>query len=131
MKQYRSFDYDVPDPTEEGPAFDLAGEHFRCVAVAPVGALAAFLDGIIYDEHGKQLFRTPVLIKFVDSVLIDQVWVPETTDEDGVTPGRFDPADDAERWQALVMAKDNAFPAELLGEVVLWLANIYLERPTN
>lgn len=106
-----------------GPEFDLEGvwlygdskgepwtESFRCVAEPPGGVLDDLATGITADEAGNRVYNAPSLVSFVRGVL-----VPE----------------DEQRFVALAHDKARSVKLDLIGEIVMWLAEELFERPTG
>lgn len=134
MAEHRTFGTPTPDVPPEGPTFDLAGETFRCVAVAPPAVLLRLASAVTVNERGEQVFNAPDLIAYVTGVLVDEVWAVDEPDEEGKqdpAAGRWVPVDDVDRFRELVYSKRVQIPIEVLGEVVLWLSEQYTGRPTR
>lgn len=126
---HRTFDDDAQiDHDAIGPTFDLAGQTFHCLPAAPAGALNLMLEAVKTDTRGNQVFSAPDLIGFVCMVLIDERWV---RDEDDPSQWRTEPADDVERFRDVCEGKKYIVPIEKLGEVVVWLTEQYVGRPTS
>lgn len=117
---------------EPGPEFDLDGESFRCVRVAPPAVLAAMLNSIEFGGSGETQFRIAGILAFLGGVVADAVWErsTETVEEGGQPEWKLVDVDDWSRWQNLVRDRNRQVPIEVLGEIVGWLAEEYLERPT-
>lgn len=113
----------VPDgefKPKEGPSFDLGGVGqltgkpweltLRCVAEPPAAAFDDLARSVGTDARGQLVFNNVSLLRF-----FDQVVVPE----------------DEQTFRDLVNDKDRAVQIEELGEVLMWLAGLYTERPTS
>lgn len=129
--QKRSFK--TPEVSHEpGPEFDIDGETFRCVPVAPPSVLASMLNSIQFGGGGEAQFRVSGIVSFLSGVVADKVWVRSTEpqDEGGQPPWVMEEVDDLDRWLAFCRDRTKQVPIELLGEICGWLAEVYLERPT-
>lgn len=130
---HRSFDAEaVVDHALTGPTFDLGGQTFHCLPSAPAGVLNRMLDAVQTDARGNRVFNAPDLIGFVCGVLIEHRW--ELDDEqpaEGEVQWHQVPTDDVQRFLAVVDSKDTIIPIERLGDVVVWLTEQYVGRPTN
>jgi hypothetical protein len=130
---HRSFDVDaVVDHAAEGPTFDLGGQTFHCLAQCPAGVLNRMLDAMQTDVRGNRTYNAPDLIAFVTGVLIDKRWVL-VPDDDPEQDSTWQPelADDVDRFLDVVDSKDTIIPIERLGDVVVWLTEQYVGRPTS
>lgn len=109
-------------PTDDGEptTFDLEGvrasngekwkETFTCVDLAPVGVLDELVSSSHIDEKGNRIYNAPSLLAFMGGVLVD---------------------DDVARFMAWSKDKDRAVPIETLGEIVMWLSEELVGRPTG
>lgn len=123
MARHRTFGSTTTDPEAE-PAepvtFDLSGgpplskqpwtETFTCVTVAPAGVLDDFVSVATVDARGNRVWNAPSLLRFLKGVLVDE---------------------DVVRLDQLVHDKERIVPLDTLGEVVLWLSQELLGRPTT
>lgn len=114
-----------PGTPKEPITFTLAGETFTALPEAPGAALNDLASGITLDEKGYRVYSAPNLIAFVTAVLVEE---EEVEGEDG-TMERV-PTDDVERFLALMRDKRRVVPIDTLGEVVMWLAEEYGDRPS-
>lgn len=107
-------------PAKEPVEFDLEGarfsnnepwsEHFACVEVAPPAVLDDLVSSSTIDERGNRIYHTPSLIAFMNGVLVDQ---------------------DLPRFNALMRDKDRAIDIQTLGEIVVWISEEIVGRPTG
>lgn len=134
---HMDFDEQVPDfAGEVGPTFELGGETFHCLACPPGGVLARLWSASRVDDRGRQVYNNPDLINFVADVLADQLPVADVADWDGEgeAPAQvmvLEDCDDVARWDTLMADKSRPIPTEVIGNVVMWLAEYYADRPTN
>lgn len=123
MARHRTFGSTTTDPSAqpaEPVTFDLSGapplsaevwtETFTCVPVAPSGVLDDFVSVASVDERGNRVWNAPSLLRFLKGVLIDT---------------------DVVRLDKLVHDKKRIVPLDTLGELVLWLSEELLGRPTT
>lgn len=104
----------------EGPTFTLEGgppvsptvfsETFTCVPVAPAGVLDDLAACVRVDGRGRQIYDAPSLIRFMRGVLVDA---------------------DEERFVDLCHDKTRIVQLEDLGNVVMWLSEAILGRPST
>jgi hypothetical protein len=106
----RHRDFAIPtDSGREPPTFTLAGEKFTCLPVAPAGALNDLVAGI-GEIDGNTVYSAPNLIAFCEAVLVEG---------------------DEKRFRKVVHSKKTVVPIETLGDVVMWLAEVLVDRPTE
>ena len=119
--------------------FTLNGEYFTAVPVAPAAALDDMASGVSLSEDGTKVYSAPSLIKFMRQVLqeteeltIDQAKAKGIeVDEEDEANGMIEVAtDDVARFDDLVHNKRNAVDIGDLGDVVMWLGEMYGNRPT-
>lgn len=145
-----------PNQETEPVSFLLQGEEFVCLPVAPSGTLNDFIAGIRTDDRGQRIYSAPNLISFVIGVLREEK--PLAADEAealGYVGEGYEPltaseararghlvedddakvvlvaADDVSRFYELVHDKHRVVPIEQLGDVVLWLSEVLMGRPTR
>jgi hypothetical protein len=126
---FRNFDSDdaAVDEREPGPEFELGGEKFRCLPEAPSGVLAALAMAASVDQRGAVTFNQPNLIGFMEGVLVERLW---RADPELPAGGEWEPADDVQRFRALLSSKSTIIKIETLGELMMWLSEVYTGRPT-
>ncbi len=121
---HRKFDF-TPDPAtadtedREDLTFELAGmglltkepwaESFTAVPVAPPGVLDDVASSMGVDDKGNRVWHTPSLLGFMRGILIDE---------------------DVSRFEKLMHDKDRAIDIKDLGEIMLWLTEELLDRPS-
>ena len=123
MARHRTFGTTTTDPDAqavEAVTFDLSGgpplskepwsETFTCVPVAPAGVLDDFVSIATVDARGNRQWNAPSLLRFLTGVLVDE---------------------DVVRLNELVHDKARIVELNVLGEVVLWLSQELLGRPTT
>lgn len=120
MAARRTFTAKPPTPGRTGPEFDLEGvgqitgkewsEHFTCVPTAPSGVLDDLASSMGTDGRGNTVWNQVSLLAFFRGVLLD---------------------DDVVRFQALVHDKDRLVELDLLGEIMLWVADEVVGHPTQ
>jgi hypothetical protein len=155
----QELDFGPPEHSQpEGVRFRLHGpgweEWFTTVAEAPAGALSNLVMGITYDAQRRARYSAPHLVRFVLDVLREHraayptaelpegaerltlaearaqgLEVPDAGEHDD-TPLVVVPADDADRFAALVMDKRRLLPVEQLGACAKGLAEALTNRPT-
>lgn len=122
---HRSFDFTPPvdadgDEPKEPITFELAGlgqitkepwkESFTAVPVAPPGVLDDLTSSMGADKRGNRVWHAPSLLGFMRGILIDE---------------------DIDRFEDLMRDKDRAIKIEALGEIMLWVAQELVDRPTS
>lgn len=120
---HRKFDL-TPAPTDQDEprepiTFELSGrglltkepweESFTAVPVAPPGVLDDVASSMGIDDRGNRVWHTPSLLGFMRGVIVD---------------------DDVARFEALMRDKDRAIDIKDLGEIMLWLTEELLGRPS-
>lgn len=120
---HRKFDFtpEIADDAEpkEPITFELGGlglltkepwvESFTAVPVAPPGVLDDVSTSMGVDDRGNRVWHTPSLLGFMRGVIVD---------------------DDVARFEALMRDKDRAIDIRDLGEIMLWLTEELLGRPS-
>jgi hypothetical protein len=122
VARHRTFGNSQPadgSPAPEPVTFDLSGgpplsaeeweETFTCLPVAPAGVLDDFVNIVSIDARGNRVYDAPSLLNFLKGVLVDE---------------------DVDRLNALVHDKRRVVELATLGEVVMWLSQELLGRPT-
>ncbi|MGI8425603.1 MAG: hypothetical protein ACR2M4_03200 [Actinomycetota bacterium] len=103
MAKHKAFSFSSNG--QEPITFDLAGEKFTCIPEAPGGTLTDFIG-----DAGEGTSRAaPAMLNFIKAVLID---------------------DDVERFNSIIYSKTIMVPLETLLELVRWLVEQYVDRPT-
>lgn len=135
MATFRNFDTEFPieERKDSGPTFELGGENFTCIPAAPAGTVNDLVAGIRSDPNGNEIYSIPNLVSFMRQVLREREWVspPAAQYEGGVLVGEWQPRDDVTRFMALMYDKDRPIKVEVLGALVIWLAEQYTLRPTT
>lgn len=109
------------DTPREATTFTLSGvtqddkkeawsETFTCLETPPAGVLDRLVSAISHDKMGRRVFDAPSLIAFCDGILIE-------ADED--------------RFRELVYDKRRVVKIEVLGDMVIWLAEELAGHPTG
>lgn len=96
---FRSFT--LPDPRDDPPTFEVAGETFTCVPELPAGAWRAL---------GGYTFSATSAHAFIEGVLEDE---------------------DVPRWQAVCASKERIVTNTVVADIVGWLQGEYANRPTG
>lgn len=117
---HRSFVPSEPGQKKEPLSFDIGGfrqsdgeawkETFTCVPEAPSGVLDDLTSSTLIDDKGNRIYNATSLLAFFEGVLID---------------------DDVKRFRAITHDKDRIVPIEYLGDVMMWLSEEFMERPTQ
>lgn len=135
MATFRNFDTEFPmeERKDSGPTFELGGEHFTCVPVAPAGSVNDLVSGIQSDGGGNEIYSIPNLVSFMTQVLREREWVSpsDAQYEGGALVGEWVPRDDVTRFRRLIYDKDRPIKVEVLGALVIWLAEQLTLRPTT
>lgn len=106
----RSFTTPTTAP-DDVVTFELNGEEFRCLPIAPAGVLNRLTACVRMDDRGRQTFDGLNLLAFLEGVLVEE---------------------DVPKLQRLTDARDVVIPIETIGEIVLWLSEeVYGNRPTS
>lgn len=119
---HRSFDL-TPTESDAEPkepiTFDLSGlgqitkepwkESFTCVPVAPAGVLDDLASSMGSDQRGNRVWNVPSLLGFMRGILVDE---------------------DVDRFEALMRDKDRAVDLKDLGEIMLWVSEELVDRPS-
>lgn len=132
LDKYRDFDEDLDLP-DEGPTFNLGGETFHCVPLPAGATLTRLASAIGRDDRGRQVYNLPDMNMFIEDCLIDERSVEVDAEEEGAMPTLVvEPADDIERWRALMNDKKRPIRVKRIAEIVIWLSQVYNEdRPTQ
>lgn len=108
-----------PLPEREPTTFMLDGvggdgepwkEQFTCLAVAPSGVLDDLTSSSLLDPQGNRVYNATSLIAFFEGVLIE---------------------DDVVRFRRLVHDKNRIVDLDTLGDLMQWLSEELLGRPTK
>lgn len=120
LMAHRSFVPSEPGEAKDRPTFDIGGfrlsnseawkETFTCVPEAPPGVLDDLTTSSIIDDRGNRQYNAPSLLAFFEGVIIDE---------------------DVPRFRAWSHDKDRAVSIEVLGEVMMWLAEELAGHPTK
>jgi hypothetical protein len=140
IDMHRSFGSEEELP-KEGPSFELKGpgwkEEFRCVARPAPSTLQRLALAVVIDQRGRTRYNAPDLILFVEECLVREttITVDPELDPDGAPIGDpgvvVEPADDVERWQKLMEDTDRAVELSEVGDIAIWLSEVYSQRPTK
>lgn len=121
---HRKFDFTPPAPDADAEAkepltFELVGvgqitkepwsESFTAVSVAPAGVLDDLASSMGVDDRGNRVWHSPSLLGFMRGIIVD---------------------DDVARFESLMRDKDRAVDIRDLGEIMLWLSEELLDRPS-
>lgn len=131
---HRSFALPSEDELRsEGPSFDLAGENFRCVPIAPAGLLAEMVAAVGTDRMGNQVFHSVDLNRFVLGVIATELWEPpgDAVEGEPEPEGQWVTVDDRERFQEFLFDQERPVAVAVLSDIVIWLVNEYTGRPTE
>lgn len=127
---HRDFDdSSVQESHDKGLTFTLAGEEFETLPQIPAEALNAISTAVTTDRKGRQVFNAVDIIAFFEMVLVDRKWVEDPEAEDG--GGKWERADDVDRFKAICASKTVIVPLEKLGEIFEWVMEELTERPTS
>ncbi len=114
---FRDFNSEVDSaPVIDAPTFKLGrdadGEPitWHCVARAPAGSLADMVASLGVDDRGQVSVSNLNIMNFLGDVVVDEDW----------------PA-----FRALLYGKEQPIPIEVLGKIVMWLTELYVNRPTQ
>lgn len=141
MPGHRNFD-EEPDLEPAGPfTFQLKGETFTTIEMAPAGVLNDLQGGVQFTPSGQRVYQAPNLISFMVSVLRDVERVaPEVAESRGLDLEGLEvgddglvqvPADDVQRFVALMNDKTRVVDVAKLGSLVIWLSQEFSGgRPT-
>lgn len=117
---HKSFVPDSAPEKREPITFEIGGfrestgeawkEAFTCLPEAPSGVLDDLATSTLLDDQGNRKYNAPSLMAFCEGVLIDA---------------------DVARFRAITHDKDRIVKIELLGEVMMYLAEQLTNRPTE
>lgn len=139
MKDFDLDDAPSPDMRTRGPEFRLGGETFRCLPVVP-GGLVGDIVLSFTQQNGVTMRDVSRCIYVIEQLLVERLWVEDgiTVDVEGEPPagptGTWEPADDVQRWNALLKSKTVVVEAPKLVAVFDWLLSEYSTlnaRPTQ
>lgn len=99
-----------PDDAPDDYQPEVWEEAFTCVPVAPAGVLDDLAASVTTDGKGNQIFNAPSLLNFMRGVLVDA---------------------DVPRMEALAHDKRRLLELQTLGELVMWLSEQLLGRPST
>lgn len=135
LDRYRDFDADAEEIPDVGPSFRLGGEEFRCVPLPAGGTLTRLAAAISRDERGRQVYNLPDMNVFIEDCLIEELTVEIPADDpdnpDAEPQVVIEAADDVERWRALMADKKRPIPVKTIADVVIYLSELYNDRPTR
>lgn len=101
------------DVTPEGEVVESEEEWeetFRCLPVAPGGALDDIAAAVSIDDHGRMTFNKVSVLRFIRAVLVEA---------------------DEPRFDAMVRDKRRMVELDVLGEIMIDLSEGYTNRPTG
>lgn len=85
-------------------------ETFRCLPVAPGGALDDIAAAVSIDDHGRMTFNKVSVLRFIRAVLVEA---------------------DEQRFDEVVRDKRRMVELDVLGEIMIDLSEGYTNRPTG
>lgn len=117
---HRSFIPDAETAEREPVTFDIGGyrqstkeqwkETFTCLPEAPSGVLDDLATSSLLDDKGRRVFNAPSLLAFFEGVLVEE---------------------DVARFRAITHDKDRIVTLDLLGDVMMYVAEEITGRPTG
>lgn len=122
------FDDDAPitESKELGPTFKLGGELFRTLPAVPGGLIGDIVLTFTGDGY-RDIQRSLVVL---EALLVERVWIEG--DDNAELPeekeGHWEPADDVERWHALITSKQKIVESKTIARVFDGVLKAYTER---
>lgn len=101
---------DVTDDGDVEETDEEWSETFRCLPVAPGGALDDIAAAVSIDDQGRMTFNKVSVLRFIRAVLVEA---------------------DEQRFDAVVRDKRRMVELEVLGEIMIDLSEGYTNRPTG
>lgn len=121
------------DTKVKGPSFVLADQEFTCLPKMPAGGMQRIALAVRVNANGDQVYDAPNVIRFITDALIERRWIeaekadPENPEDPG---GKWEAADDRERFRAVCEGTTDIIDIEELGGVMEWIIEEYQGRPT-
>lgn len=138
------------DPKKPGPSFTLCEQEFHCLPALPGGVVNTMALAIRVDDRGRQVYNAPNVVAFIHDTLRTREWVEwKFSNEEGSGPDDADelsdeqkqsirddqgywlPADDRQRFMAIIDGNEDIVELPLLVDIMNALSEDYGERPTQ